>query len=225
MIEAATVVLVRPVGGSGDRVAGGVETLMLRKNSGQSFGGAWVFPGGRVEPADGEGPESARRAAVREAFEETGLVIEAGELLPLSHWIPPDNAPKRFSTWFFLAALPPGASDVVIDGGEIGDQMWTTAEGALARHGAGEIEVLPPTWVTLHWLTKATSVEAALAMARAATVERFATHMAVEDDVLVSLWEPDPAWTSGVLADEGPRHRLYMTPGGWRYERTVDGQV
>ena len=68
-IDAATVVLLRDVGA-------GVECLMLRKNAGQAFGGMWVFPGGKVEDADGEGPESRRRAAVREAFEETGLVLD-----------------------------------------------------------------------------------------------------------------------------------------------------
>jgi 8-oxo-dGTP pyrophosphatase MutT (NUDIX family) len=29
---------------------GGVEVLMLRKNSEIRFGGMWVFPGGRVDP-------------------------------------------------------------------------------------------------------------------------------------------------------------------------------
>ncbi|OWY60791.1 hypothetical protein B7486_67260, partial [cyanobacterium TDX16] len=49
VIPAATVVLVRDADG------GGVETLMLRKTRGISFGGLWVFPGGRVEDADWDG--------------------------------------------------------------------------------------------------------------------------------------------------------------------------
>src|SRR5690606_27496891 len=100
----ATVVLLRDT-------AVGPECLMLRKNSGQSFGGVWVFPGGRVEPGDGDGIEGSRRAAVREAAEETGLVLDPAHLVPLAHWLPPPEAPKRFATWFFVAALPDGASD------------------------------------------------------------------------------------------------------------------
>ena len=45
-IPAATVVLLRDA-------PGGVETLMLRRNSKLAFaGGAWVFPGGRIDPED-----------------------------------------------------------------------------------------------------------------------------------------------------------------------------
>ena len=45
LIPAATVVLVR----EGDS---GVEVLMLRKNSKITFGGMWVFPGGKIDAAD-----------------------------------------------------------------------------------------------------------------------------------------------------------------------------
>ncbi|HEX8804775.1 MAG TPA: NUDIX hydrolase [Acidimicrobiales bacterium] len=225
VVDAATVVLVRPHGGpdgaDGANGAGGgaVECLMLRKNAGQAFGGMWVFPGGRVEPVDGDGLEGARRAAVREAEEETGLVLPVDGLVPFAHWMPPPEAPRRFATWFFLAALPDGASDVVVDGGEIGDQMWTTAPGALDRHRAGEIDLAPPTWMTLRWLSAAATVDAALATARAGEVERFVTHMADDDGVLVAMWADDAGYGARDPGLPGPRHRLRMTPGGWTYER------
>lgn len=50
----------------------GGEWLVSKRASGRVFAGLWEFPGGRVEP--GETPESA---AVREAVEETGLLVEA----------------------------------------------------------------------------------------------------------------------------------------------------
>ena len=121
---------------------------MLRKNRGQAFGGMWVFPGGRVEEGDGTGLEGARAAAVREADEETGLVLDAADLVPFAHWNPPVEAPRRFATWFFLGGLAHGAADVVVDGGEIGDHLWTTPAAAIERHAAGEVEMVPPTWVT-----------------------------------------------------------------------------
>ena len=86
-IPAATVVLVR------DREVG-LETLMLRRNVEVSFGGMWVFPGGRVEPEDGDGERGARRAAAREAAEEAGLAVDSELLVPFAHWIPPPVAPK-----------------------------------------------------------------------------------------------------------------------------------
>src|SRR5215204_5969600 len=77
VIDAATVVLLRP-GPPG----GGPECLMLRKNAGQAFGGLWVFPGGKHEPEEATGEAGARLAAVREALEETGLVLDGAELVP-----------------------------------------------------------------------------------------------------------------------------------------------
>jgi 8-oxo-dGTP pyrophosphatase MutT (NUDIX family) len=225
-LEAATVVLLR----DGEP---GLECLMLHKNRGQAFGGAWVFPGGRVEAEEGTGLEGARRAAVREVFEETGLRIEAGDLVPMAHWSPPPNAPKRYLTWFFATALPAGAADVVVDGGEIGDHVWTTPQEAFARHARGEIEMLPPTWMTLHRIGRHDDVAAALADAADHPIQRFSTRMAVDQGHLVALWDPDVAYPQAPepgselvvtvpLDAPGPRHRLHMDPAGWRYEHSPE---
>ena len=120
-VPAATVVLLR------DAPGGGVETLMVRRNSKLEFaGGMWVFPGGRVDPddvpPDGDVIEAARRAAVREAREEAALVVEADALEPFAHWVPPPVTAKRFATWFFLGPAPEGA--VTVDMGEIHDHRW-----------------------------------------------------------------------------------------------------
>jgi 8-oxo-dGTP pyrophosphatase MutT (NUDIX family) len=184
----------------------------------------WVFPGGRVDPEDREGLAAddelgaARRAAVREAGEEAGVSIELDALVPFSHWTPPPIAPRRFLTWFFLAAAPP--SDVVIDGGEIHEQVWMQPAEALRRRDAHEIELAPPTWVTLHELSSWSRVEEALAGARERTPERFETHIVVAEDDPVALWRSDAAWGDGDLAKPGPRHRLTMNEARWRYERS-----
>jgi 8-oxo-dGTP pyrophosphatase MutT (NUDIX family) len=211
-IPAATVVLVRDH-------AGGIETLMLRRNVEVSFGGMWVFPGGRVEAEDGEGEIGARRAAVREAAEEAGLAVDGELLVPFAHWTPPPVAPKRFATWFFLAPAPEGI--VSIDGGEIHDHVWVTAAAALERHAAGEIQLAPPTWITLHWLQESATVEEALQRAASSIVESFTTRiMTNESGELVAVWHGDIAYEGDDLAAAGGRHRLSMVDGGWRYERT-----
>jgi 8-oxo-dGTP pyrophosphatase MutT (NUDIX family) len=221
--EAATVVLLRDT-------AGGVECLMLRKTQGQAFVGLWVFPGGRLESDDGVGLDGARRAAVREAQEETGLVLDPASLVPLSHWEPPPEAPRRYNTWFFVAGLPDGASEVIVDGGEIGDHVWTTPEDALQAHADGDIELLPPTWVSLRVLCGHADVRAALDAVSARQADRFATRMAKDDaGFLVSLWAGDVAYPAtpdeplGPLDTPGARHRLYMDPAGWRYEQSATG--
>jgi 8-oxo-dGTP pyrophosphatase MutT (NUDIX family) len=215
-VAAATVILVRDA-------AGGLETLMLRRNSKIAFGGMWVFPGGRIDAADRAGLdpadelEAARRAAVREAAEEAGLAVTASSLVAFSHWTPPAIAPRRFHTWFFLAPAPAG--QVAIDEGEIHEHAWMRPEEALRRRDAQEIELAPPTFVTLFELSRSGSVGKALAAARARTPERFTTRIAKVEGGVVALWHGDAGYAAGEAAAAGPRHRLWMLDAGWRYER------
>ncbi len=198
----------------------GLEALMLRKNSALAFGGMWVFPGGRVDDADGPGDELtvARRAAVREALEEAAIVIDALDLVPFSHWTPPVGAPRRFLTWFFLAPLR-DAVEVVIDPGEMQDHAWLSPGAALERRDAGEYELAPPTWMTLRRLAAAPDVDAALAEARKREPERFATRVSVSDGVVTCLWAGDAGYAASDATVPGPRHRLLMAADGWRYEQ------
>jgi 8-oxo-dGTP pyrophosphatase MutT (NUDIX family) len=55
---------------------GGLEVFMLRRTTSAAFaGGMYVFPGGRVDDADGEGDLGYRVAALRECFEEAGVLL------------------------------------------------------------------------------------------------------------------------------------------------------
>jgi len=198
---------------------------MLRRDTRLAFaGGMWVFPGGRVDAADALGAtgelDAARRAAVREAAEEAGLVLAPDDLVPLSHWMPPPQTPKRFATWFFLAPCPPGAR-IEIDDGEIRDHAWVRPPAALAARDEGRFELTPPTWVTLHWLAARTDVADARRVAAAGEPERFTTRAAVVGDDVVALWHGDAGYPDGDATRPGPRHRLWMSGDGWRYERTV----
>jgi 8-oxo-dGTP pyrophosphatase MutT (NUDIX family) len=215
-VPAATVVLVRDS-------ADGLETLMVRRSSKLEFaGGMWVFPGGRVDPddipPDGDVIEAARRAAVREAREEADLVVDGDALVPFTHWVPPPVTAKRFATWFFLGPAPEGA--VTVDMGEIRDHRWIQPADALARRDAEEIELAPPTWLTLHRLADHPDVASAMADAREHEPEFFETHIARVEGGIAALWEGDAGYESSDGDAPGPRHRLWMLPTGWRYERT-----
>jgi 8-oxo-dGTP pyrophosphatase MutT (NUDIX family) len=214
-IPAATVVLVR----DGDD---GVETLMLHKNSKIAFGGMWVFPGGRIDPADAEGTTdlegAARRAAAREAFEEAGLTVDADSMAWISNWLPPPIAPVRYATWFFVAPAPEGA--VTIDMGEIHDSAWMRPADAITRRDAQEVELAPPTWMTLHYLARFDSIDALMVDAHALEPGFFETHMGRGERGMAALWPGDAGYDNSDLDAPGPRNRLWMDPNGWYVEDT-----
>lgn len=217
-IPAATVILVRDAREGGDP---GVEVLMLRRNSKLAFvGGMWVFPGGRVDAEDRCGEDeiaTARRAAVRESKEEAGLEIDEASLETFSHWTPPSITPKRFLTWFFLARAPDGA--VTIDDGEIKAHRWIRPSEAMARKQTGEIEVVPPTWITLERLARYTGVDEALAHTRENAPEIFETLIAMTEDGPVALYDGDAGYADADPSAPGGRHRLEMREDGWVYLR------
>jgi 8-oxo-dGTP pyrophosphatase MutT (NUDIX family) len=219
-VPAATVILLR----DGAR---GLETLVLLRNSKLAFaGGMWVFPGGRVDPVDAAGAvddlDAARRAASREAAEEAGLTVVADDLVTYAHWCPPAIAPKRFATWFFVTAAPVG--EVVVDGGEIHEHAWVLPAEGIARRDAGEIELAPPTWVTLHDLATFATTAEVLDAVRTREPEYFETRIATGgDEAIVAMWHGDAGYESGDARAPGARHRLSMADAGWRYERDRRG--
>lgn len=207
---------------------GGLEVLLLRRSSRGAFGGMWVFPGGQVDPADlaGGGADpgfaevsAARRAAVREAREEAALELDEQRLVTLSFWLPPPETPRRFATWFFLAPAADQPS-VVVDRSEIHDHRWMGPIEAIEARNAGEIELVPPTFTTLWWLSGHRSVGDALAAASAGAPQRFQTRMASSPDreVLAALWAGDAGYADGDLDRPGPRRRLWMRPGAWHID-------
>lgn len=195
--RAATVVLLRDA-------PGGPEAFLVRRRATMAFAsGMYAFPGGGVDPRDGAvdssvwaGPdpvawsgllglpvEAARgvvTAAVRETFEETGVLfadpIPAGLSLverrdslvrlliehrmvmrtDLLHgwarWITPEFEPRRYDTVFFLAALPPGQQAREV-GGEADRVQWIRPADALSGYESGELAMLPPTVAVLRSLS------------------------------------------------------------------------
>lgn len=143
--DAATVILMR-------EVEQRLEVLLLRRPHTQKFmGGAWVFPGGKVDAQDGTGPDALRRAAVREVAEEAGVTLVAADLVLWARWVTPAREPMRFDARFFVAALPAGA-EVRPDPREVVDSAWLSPDEALARAARGELRVMPPTLRNLELL-------------------------------------------------------------------------
>jgi 8-oxo-dGTP pyrophosphatase MutT (NUDIX family) len=81
-------------------------------------------------------------------LQEHGLSVPCDTLHYFTHWITPSALPKRWTTRFFLAAMPEG-QEVVPDDSEITDYCWLTAEEALAAAISGERKIPYPTRKTI----------------------------------------------------------------------------
>jgi hypothetical protein len=138
-----------------------------------------------------------------------------------AHWTPPAISPKRFATYFFAVAASEGHV-VAIDGGEIHDHTWARPADAIRRRDAQEIELGPPTWITLHTLAAFDTVADALAGLAAEPPVFYETHLGRVDAGMVALYDGDVAYLDGDADPDraGGRHRLWMLGDGWRYERT-----
>ncbi len=159
--EAATVVLLRD---SPD----GLQTWLLRRVAKMAFApGMSVFPGGAVDPIDATGRPPATagavaerfgttaehaavlmRAAGRELVEETGVELPLESLRPWARWITPEAEPRRYDTYFFVAAVPDGATAEAVTG-EASHADWIPVAEALAEYRRDERPMLPPTVVNL----------------------------------------------------------------------------
>jgi 8-oxo-dGTP pyrophosphatase MutT (NUDIX family) len=181
--EAATVIVLR----------GGAETLevlLVKRNPEQRFmGGAWVFPGGAVDPG-----EDHRVAGVREVEEEAGVVIpDPGSLVEFSRWITPKQVKIRFDTRFFLAPAPDGAEPRP-DGAETVDHGWFTPQGALEAYGREEISLVFPTIKTLEQLAPFESAAALLEWARGREVVAIEPQVVVEGEVARVVLPGEPGY-------------------------------
>jgi 8-oxo-dGTP pyrophosphatase MutT (NUDIX family) len=203
---------------------GALEVLMLRRNEKIAFhGGAWVFPGGRVDADDrAHDDESeitvARQAAAREVMEETGLGVAADALLPFAHWTTPVELPKRFATWFFAAAVSADAA-VTIDQSEIVDFRWLTPAAALAAQIEGELQLPAPTFVTLLGMRDMADVGSLKGALHGIEVQRFEPRIVPVEEGRCTVYREDAAYETGEFNTPGPRHRLLMQGTEWQYIR------
>jgi 8-oxo-dGTP pyrophosphatase MutT (NUDIX family) len=162
-------VLLRRGGKHGDRA---IEVLLLRRSEKAKFmPGVWVFPGGAVDPGDGESEAGFRACALRELAEEAGIELaEDEELVLFSRWITPEVISTRFDAWFFLA-LAPAHTPPQPDGIETTEAGWFHPAAALEAQAAGDLTLAFPTIKQLESLLPYGTSEEAIEAHRERTIE------------------------------------------------------
>lgn len=130
-------------------------------------GGSALLPETRVRPLEERYRDDlvAGRTGMLDLVREHGLELATDAMVPFAHWVTPVYMPKRFDTWFYMAAAP--ADQVAAhDGHESVDSVWIRPEDAVAEARAGKRTIIFPTMANLVKLARAKSVAEALERAR-----------------------------------------------------------
>jgi 8-oxo-dGTP pyrophosphatase MutT (NUDIX family) len=81
---------------------------------------------------------------LRSILEDEALVLDTGALHVFSHWVTPPGQLRRYDTWFFVAAAPPGHT-YEHDAVETVASVWMRPQDAVAANDRGEIDLILPT--------------------------------------------------------------------------------
>ncbi len=114
----------------------------------------------------------SRELSLTEFLTRRGLVLRTDLLGVWDAWLTPVFEPKRYRTWFFVAELPSGqvTRDVSTESTSV---TWLPARVAAEQADAGELALMPPTYLTSMEVGEHSSPEEVLAVAASRSVEMF----------------------------------------------------
>jgi 8-oxo-dGTP pyrophosphatase MutT (NUDIX family) len=114
----------------------------------------------------------SRELSMTDFLNRRGLVLRTDLLGTWDGWLTPVFEPKRYRTWFFVARLPEGqlTRDVSTESSEV---TWLPARDAAAGADAGEVMMLPPTYLTCLEIGEYAEPADVLAAADGRSVEMF----------------------------------------------------
>jgi 8-oxo-dGTP pyrophosphatase MutT (NUDIX family) len=159
---------------------------------------------------------NARELGFGEVLVRLDAQLDLGDMGYIAHWITPEAEPRRFDTRFFVAALPSG-QQLVPDAREVVDGAWMSAQAALSAYYAGQIELAPPTVMTLAQLEARGALDAILAWAQAHTSAPLLPEFVQVNDRPTIILPGDPLFTRGDATDTAlPATRLTLIEGRWR---------
>ncbi|WP_371617155.1 NUDIX hydrolase [Streptomyces sp. NBC_00454] len=156
-----------------------------------------------VGDTTGEDWEAARAALVAREFsfaeflDRRGLVLRSDLLGAWARWITPEFEPRRYDTWFFVAALPEGQRTRNAST-EADRTVWIRPADAAAGYDKGELLMMPPTISTLRSLEPYESAAGALAAAAAQDLTPVLAQAAFEGGELVLSWPGHDEFTKRV---------------------------
>jgi len=139
----------------------------------------------------------ARELSFAEFLERRGLVLRSDLLGAWTRWITPEFEPRRYDTWFFVAALPQGQRTRNAST-EADRTVWIRPEDAADGYDKGELLMMPPTIATLRQLTAYGTAAAALAAAPDRDLTPVLAQARLVDGEIVLSWPGHDEFTKHI---------------------------
>ncbi|UQA94057.1 NUDIX hydrolase [Streptomyces halobius] len=145
-----------------------------------------------------------------------GLVLRSDLLGAWARWITPEFEPRRYDTWFFVAALPEGQrtlpqgpqagsgpGETRIASTEADRALWIRPADAADGYDRGELLMMPPTIAMLRALQPYDTVAEALAAAPAQDLTPVLARAKIVNDRIVLSWPGHEEFTKDIAPDDG----------------------
>ncbi|GGS18336.1 NUDIX hydrolase [Streptomyces nojiriensis] len=139
----------------------------------------------------------ARELSFAEFLDRRGLRLRSDLLGAWARWITPEFEPRRYDTWFFVAALPEGQRTRNAST-EADRTVWIRPADAAAGYDKGELLMMPPTISTLRSLEPYGSAGGALAAAAGQDLAPVLAQATLEDGEVVLSWPGHDEFTKRV---------------------------
>lgn len=142
----------------------------------------------------------ARDVSFAEFLDRRGLVLHSDLLGAWTRWITPEFEPRRYDTWFFVAALPPGQRTRNAST-EADRTVWIRPEDAAASYDKGELTMMPPTIATLRQLAPWATAADALAEAPERDLTPVLAQARLLDGEILLSWPGHDEFTKHIPTD------------------------
>ncbi|MDQ0951521.1 8-oxo-dGTP pyrophosphatase MutT (NUDIX family) [Streptomyces phaeochromogenes] len=139
----------------------------------------------------------ARDLSFAEFLERRGLVLRSDLLGAWTRWITPEFEPRRYDTWFFVAALPEGQRTRNAST-EADRTVWIRPADARDGYDKGDLLMMPPTIATLRQLGAYATAAEALAAAPGRDMTPVLAQARLEGGELVLSWPGHDEFTKHI---------------------------
>ncbi|MEU5164798.1 MULTISPECIES: NUDIX hydrolase [Streptomyces] len=145
----------------------------------------------------------ARELSFAGFLDRRGLVLRSDLLAAWARWITPAFEPRRYDTWFFVAALPEGQRTRNAST-EADRTVWIRPGDAADGYDRGELLMMPPTVATLRALRPYGTAAEALGAADSQDLAPVLAEARMEGDELVLSWPGHDEFTKHIPPAASP---------------------